>query len=75
MLVPAEDKLQHYYIGLPLALFLTIWFAPLIVVFMITSLAILWEFVRMWMYDYEIDFKDIFFGILPSLLIWLASFF
>ena len=72
-LVPENDKLIHFYIGTFLALFLGIFTSPLIVAIAILFLAFAWEIVREQLYNYKVDFMDIFFGILPSLLILATS--
>jgi len=73
MLVPENDKLIHFYIGTFLALFLGVFLTPLITAIAILFLAFAWEIAREQLYNYRVDFWDIFFGILPSLLILAAS--
>jgi hypothetical protein len=53
---------------------LGIFISPLIVCVIIFFGAFAWEVVRDWLYNYRVDFLDIFFGVLPSLLILLTSF-
>jgi len=72
-LLPEKDKLIHFYIGTFLALFLGVFLTPLIVSIAILFLAFAWEIAREQLYNYRVDFWDIFFGILPSLLILATS--
>ena len=72
-LVPEKDKLIHFYIGTFLALFLGIFTTPLITAIVILFLAFAWEIARKKLYNYRVDFMDIFFGVLPSLLILATS--
>ena len=68
-LIPEEDKLQRFYIGAILAIVLGFIMNPFIVFMILVIVAFAWEIAR----DQQLDYWDIFFGVLPAFLLLISS--
>ena len=68
-LIPEEDKLQRFYIGAILAIVLGFFINPFIVFMILVIAAFAWEIAR----DKQLDYWDIFFGVLPAFLLLISS--
>ena len=67
-LIPEEDKLQRFYIGAILAIVLGFILNPFIVFMILVIAAFVWEIAR----DQQLDYWDIFFGVLPAFLLLIS---
>jgi len=68
-LIPEEDKLQRFYIGAILAIVLGFILNPFIVFMILVIAAFALEIAR----DKQLDYWDIFFGVLPAFLLLISS--